>query len=335
MILVTGGTGFLGSTLIKKLTDDNQSVVATKRTTSTIPFSLREISTVKWIDVDIVDYYSLVDHFKGIREVYHCAAMISYQGRDAKQMNEVNIEGTKNIITLCIEQQARLIHVSSIAALGFNKHGKPITEQDKWEYDKQDSNYSLSKYKAELEVWRGIIEGLDAVIVNPSLIMGASAGKNGSGAIFNLVNKGLPIYTLGSIGIVDVEDVAEAMIILMKRTDIQSERFILNSENISNKELLDKIATLLNKKAPTIKAKKPLLGLAWRIAKVLAFFKGGQPFLTKETAQAASSKLEYSNEKILKTIDLTFKPIDLTLLEIAQTYTNIKSTNQREELLHY
>lgn len=328
MILVTGGTGFLGSTLIRKLIDKNQLVIATKRTSSIIPSSLKGTDLIQWIDVDITDYSSLVDHFKGIQEVYHCAAMISFQGKDPLQMNKVNIQGTQNIVNLCIEQQARLVHVSSIAALGFNKHGKPVSEQDKWEYDPQKTSpYSLSKYMAELEVWRGTIEGLDAVIVNPSLIMGASAGKSGSGAIFNLVNNGLPIYTSGSIGIVDVEDVAKAMLILMQRTDIQSERFILNSDNISNKDLLEKIALLLNKKAPTIKAKEYLLGIAWRIAKVLAFFTGDKPFLTKESAQAASTKLAFSNEKIIKAIDLSFKPIDQTLFEIAQTYTNIKSTN--------
>lgn len=326
VILVTGGTGFLGSTLIKRLIEDGNPVIAIKRESSIIPDSLTNSTLIQWVDADITDYFSLADNFTNITEVYHCAAQISYQ-KNAEQMNNINIEGTKNIVNLCLEYNARLVHVSSIAALGTNKLGKPVNEKDKWEFDKNLSKYSLSKYKAELEVWRGTIEGLKAVIVNPSLIMGASAGKNGSGVVFDLVNKGLPIYTTGSIGIVDVDDVAKAMIILMQRKEIYSERFILNSENISNKALLQRIAGLLNKKAPSIEAKPFLLGLAWRMAKFASFFTGKKPTLTKESSRAAAAQLSYTNEKICNAIEFTFKPLNQTLQEIAQTYTNIKSTN--------
>lgn len=322
MILVTGGTGFLGSTLIKKLVDKGIAVTATKRESSIIPTDLRNTSLIQWIDADVTDYFTLADLFENIKEVYHCAAQISYQKGNATQMNNINIEGTKNIVNLCLEHNARLVHVSSIAALGTNKLNKPVSEKDKWEFDKKISNYSISKYKSELEVWRGVVEGLDAVIVNPSLIMGARAGKNGSGVVFDLVNKGLPIYTPGSIGIVDVEDVAEIMIILMNRTDIRSERFILNSENISNKSLLEKIAILLAKKAPSIEAKPFMLGIAWRLAKLQSIFTRKQPTLTKESSRAAAAKLQYSNAKVVDTINFTFKPLDTTLSEIALTYTN-------------
>lgn len=322
MILVTGGTGFLGSTLIKRLVDSGQNVIATKRVTSIIPASLENLTQIKWVNADVTDYFALSDIFNDVSQVYHCAAKISYQKDDASLMNNINIEGTKNIVNLCLDHQCRLVHVSSIAALGTNKFNLPVNEDDKWEYDRNISKYSLSKYKSELEVWRGIIEGLEAIIVNPSLIMGASAGKNGSGVIFDIVNKGLPIYTTGSIGIVDVEDVANIMILLMNRNDIRGERFILNSENISNKALLEKIANLLNKKAPTIKASPIILGIAWRLAKIKSLFGGSKPALTKESAQAASSKLEYNNEKLLKTIDFSFKPVEQTLQEIAHTYSN-------------
>jgi len=321
VILVTGGTGFLGSTLIKKLINSGVVVTATKRESSVIPEELTNSALIKWVNADVTDYFTLSDLFDNITEVYHCAAQISYQKGNATQMNNINIEGTKNIVNLCIEHHARLLYVSSIAALGTNKLNKPVSETDKWEYNKKISNYSTSKYKGELEVWRGIIEGLDAVIVNPSLIMGASAGKNGSGVVFDLVNKGLPIYTPGSIGIVDVEDVADAMIILMNRKDIRSERFILNSENISNKALLEKIAGLLNKKAPKIEATPFILSIAWRLAKVASLFTGKQPTLTKESSRAAASKLKFTNVKLLNTIDFRFKPLDQTLKEIALTYT--------------
>lgn len=323
VILVTGGTGFLGSTLIKRLIDDGNTIVATRRESSKIPPSLQNIPNLNWVIADITDYFALSDIFTNIKQVYHCAAVISYQKGAAAQMNKINIEGTQHIVNLCLEHHARLVHVSSIAALGKNKQNKPVSEKDKWEADKRVSKYSLSKYKGELEVWRGITEGLNAVIVNPSLIMGASAGKKGSGAIFNVINKGLPFYTSGSIGIVDVDDVAKIMITLMNRQEINAQRFILNSENITNKALIEQISTLLNKKAPSIEATPLLLSISWRLAKVIAFFKGTQPDLTKESAQAAVSKLKYTNEKITQAIDYKFKPINETLKEIAHTYTNI------------
>src|SRR5690606_28805935 len=162
--------------------------------------------------------------------------------------------------------QGRLVHVSSIAALGSRKDNKPVNEADKWEYDKKISRYALSKYKSELEVWRGIKEGLDAIIVNPSVIMGLGSYKKGSGAIFELINKGIKIYPPGSVGIVDVEDVARIMMILMDNTSLSGERYILNSENLTNKDLLDRIANLLRKKKPSMRATPFMLGVAWRAA---------------------------------------------------------------------
>lgn len=321
MILVTGGTGFLGSTVIKRLVEKGNAIIALKRESSSIPDSLKASSLIEWIDADITDYFALADIFSRVTHVYHCAAKISYQKQDAEQMLHVNVQGTQHIVNLSLEYKARLVHVSSIAALGTNKLGKPVDEEDKWEYDINMSNYSLSKYKSELEVWRGITEGLDAVIINPSVIMGVNPAKSGSAVIFNLVHKGIRIYPPGSVGIVDVDDVAEIMILLMERTDITAQRYVLNSENISNKQLLTEIAGLLGKKAPTIAAKPFMLQLAWRVAKLLAKLKGKQPTLTKESAYASAAKLAYSNSKIVKETGYTFKPLAKTLQEIANTYS--------------
>ncbi|MBL1410745.1 SDR family NAD(P)-dependent oxidoreductase [Sphingobacterium faecale] len=321
MILVTGGTGFLGSAVIKRLVEKGNAVIALKRNNSTIPESLRASSLIEWIDADITDYFALSDVFDRVTQVYHCAAKISYQKEDAEQMFRVNVEGTQHIVNLSLEHGVRLLHVSSIAALGSNKLGKPVDEIDKWEYDINMSNYSLSKYKSELEVWRGITEGLEAVIVNPSVIMGVNSAKSGSAVIFDIVQKGIKIYPPGSVGLVDVEDVAEIMILLMERNDITAQRYVLNSDNISNKQLLSDIASLLGKKAPTIAAKPFMLQLAWRIAKLIAKIKGKRPSLTKESAYAAAAKLSYSNTKIVSELGYHFKPIHQTLQEIANTYS--------------
>ena len=326
MILVTGGTGFLGTTLIKLLIEQGHAIVATKRSSSSIPDTLKSSSLIEWVDADVTDYFALADIFKNITHVYHCAAKVSYQKEDAQELYLVNVEGTSHIVNLCLENNVRLVHVSSIAALGSSKNNKPVNEKDKWEYDPKMSNYALSKYKSELEVWRGINEGLDAVIVNPSVIMGLGAYKKGSGAIFELVNNGIKIFTGGSVGIVDVEDVTKIMIQLMNSESISGERFILNSENISNKELLYRIAQLIDKKPPTIRANSFMLSAAWRLAKVFSKITGKKPVITEESVQAASSILAYSNDKITQALDYSFKPLNTTLQEIANTYYNNNST---------
>lgn len=327
MILVTGGTGFLGSTLIKLLIEQGLAVVATKRASSAIPDMLKSSSLIEWVDADVTDYFALADIFTNVSQVYHCAAKVSYQKEDAQELFLVNVEGTAHIVNLCLEHNVRLVHVSSIAALGSSKNNKPVNELDKWEYNPKMSNYALSKYKSELEVWRGINEGLDAVIVNPSVIMGLGSYKKGSGAIFELVNNGIKIFTGGSVGIVDVEDVAKIMIQLMN-SNIARERFILNAENISNKELLYRIAQLIDKKPPTIKANNLMLSAAWRLSKILSLVTGKKPVITEESVQAASSILAYSNEKITNAINYSFKPLNRTLQEIAQTYYNNDNSTQ-------
>lgn len=324
MILVTGGTGFLGATLIKKLIDTGLDVIALKRETSTIPAILKASSLIQWVDADITDYFALANVFTGISQVYHCAAQISYQKADWSSMLHINIEGTKHIVNLCLEHHARLVHVSSIAALGSNKQGLPVTEDDKWEDDPHMAKYSLSKYESELEVWRGVVEGLDAVIINPSVIMGKGPGKKGAAALFSLVEKGLKIYPPGTVGVVDVMDVAALMILLMADRSISGERFILNSENISNKDLLTRISVILQKPAPRIAAQPFMLGIAWRVAKLISVLTQQKPLLTKESAEASAALLAYNNSKVIAATGYQFKPLNETLAEMGEHF-NFKS----------
>lgn len=320
MILVTGGTGFLGSTLIKLLIDKGIAVLAIKRQHSLIPENLKSSSLIQWLEADITDYFALADLFPGVTKVYHCAAKISYQKEDWPSMLHTNIEGTKHLVNLCLEHGVRLLHVSSIASLGVSKSGELITEDSKWDENLDYSKYSLSKYESEMEVWRGIAEGLDAVIINPSVIMGIGVGKKGSGVIFHMVQKGLKIYPPGTVGIVDVGDVANIMVQLMDTPSISGERFILNSENLTNKDLLERVAVLLEKPAPTIQAKPFMLSVAWRVAKLIALLKNERPALTRESAKASMAKLAYSNEKIANTTGYVFKPVDVTLAEMSKEF---------------
>lgn len=317
MILVTGGTGFLGSELLKQLTDKGLAVRALKREKSVIPSLIKNITLIEWFTADINNLSDLEEAFEGITEVYHCAAFVSFNPKDKKKLFHVNIDGTSNIVNLCAENNCRLLHVSSVAALGDAKKEKKITEKDFWEYDSKAHAYGLSKYEGEMEVWRGITEGLDAVIVNPSVIIGKNAGFEGSGAIFKLVKGGFPFYTDGATGLVDVEDVAKSMILLMD-AKVTAERYIISSDDYHYKDLFTEIAEGFSVKAPTKEAKPWMLGIAWRALKFFSLFTGSEPSITKDAAKSSTVLSYYDNSKIIKETGLKFKPVAESIKEITQ-----------------
>lgn len=315
MILVTGATGFLGAELVKQLTDQNIQVRAIRRSNSKIPALLQNNTLVTWRIADINDPEDLADAFDNITKVYHCAATVSFDPKDKAKLLKINIEGTENIVNLCVENNVRLLHVSSIAALGFAKEGQLISEKHFWDYDPKAHNYAISKYQGEMEVWRGIAEGLDAVIVNPAVIIGKNAGYNGSGAIFKLVKEGLKFYTDGATGIVDVEDVAKCMILLME-SDITAERYTLSAENLHYKDFFAEIAKGFGIKAPTTQAKPWMLGIAWRAAKLASVFTGKPAALTKDAARSSFNLSYYTNQKIIDTLNFKFKPLNQSIAEV-------------------
>lgn len=317
MILVTGATGFLGAELIHQLTTQNIKVRALKRNTSVIPKLIRENPLVEWFVADINDSETLAEAFDSITQVYHCAAFISFNPKDKNKLLKINIEGTSNIVNLCLENNIRLLHVSSIAALGNAKRGELITEKDYWEYDPHVHSYAISKYEGEMEVWRGIAEGLDAVIVNPAVIIGKNAGFEGSGAIFKLVKEGLKFYTNGATGIVDVVDVAKCMILLMN-SEINGERYTLSAENLNYKHFFEEIAKGFGLKAPSIEAKPWMLGIAWRAAYIASFFTRKAPVLTSDSARSSFNLSYYSNEKIKTAININFKPLTESIREVCE-----------------
>ena len=317
MILVTGATGFLGSELIHQLTRQGTRLKALKREGSVVPDLIKDNDLVEWLIADINNLSDLEDAFDGIQQVYHCAALVSFNPKDKAKLLRVNIEGTSNIVNLCTAKGARLLHVSSVAALGNAKKGALITEKDFWEYDVKAHAYAISKYEGEMEVWRGIAEGLDAVIVNPSVIIGAGAGFEGSGAIFKLVKDGLSFYTRGATGIVDVTDVARSMIALMNSAE-SAERFTISSENYHYKQFFGEIAKGYGVKAPAREAKPWMLAIAWRAAKLASLFTGKPASLTSDAARSSLNESLYSNEKIKKTIGIEFKPLKQSIEEICR-----------------
>lgn len=322
MILVTGATGFLGSELIEQLTGQGKKLRALKREKSTLPPLLANHALIEWFTADINDMGSLEDAFEGITQVFHCAALVSFDPKDKAQLLKINIEGTSNIANLCLSNGARLLHVSSVAALGEAKKGMQITEDDYWEYDAKVHSYAISKYEGEMEVWRSIAEGLDALIVNPSVIIGAKAGFKGSGAIFKLVKEGLSYYTAGATGFVDVADVAKSMIALMD-SGITEERFTLSAENYYYKQFFSEIAAGFKVKAPAKEAKPWMMGLAWRTAKLTSLVTGKAAALTSDAARSSLKISLYNNDKIRKTTGITFKPLQQSIQEVCAGLTTI------------
>lgn len=322
MVLITGGTGFLGAELIHQLLEKGKKVRALKRANAVIPNQLLPYQQqIEWANADINNLADLADAFEGITQVYHCAALVSFDPASKKKLFRVNIEGTANVANLCAENNIRLLHVSSVAALGDAKPGQKITEKDKWQSDTKSHGYAISKYEGEMEIWRAIAEGLDAVIVNPSVIIGKNAGFTGSGAIFKLVKNGLKFYTNGATGLVDVEDVAKAMILLMD-SGIKNERFILSAEDLHFRDFFGQIAQGFGVKAPGVEAKAWMLSLAWRAAKLASWFTGKTPALTKDAARSSFYHSYYCNSKIKAALGIEFKPISIS---IAETCNHLKS----------
>lgn len=323
MILVTGASGFLGAELVKQLLATESHVRCLKRKTSAIPKKLQAFSErIEWVEADILDFSDLEDAFDGVNQVYHCAALVSFDEKLKAQMLSVNAEGTANVVNLCLQFGVqKLVHVSSIAALGNGENGAAITEKSFWEGFEIKDAYAVSKYRAEMEVWRGMHEGLNAVIVNPSVIIGADAGTQGSGALFQTVKNGISFYTAGATGLVDVEDVARCMILLM-HSNASHTRYILNAENISYQKLFASIAKAYNLPAPARLIKPWMLHLAWRFSAFAKLFLGKDLGLNKTVVKASQTQSLYDNSKIKAELNYRFIPLNES---ITKTANGIKS----------
>jgi len=335
MILVTGGTGLVGAHLLYQLTQKEEKVRVLRRATSSInqtkkifsyytPQPGKYYSRIEWVEGDILDIESLLCAMNGVEKVYHTAAMVSFDSKDKAEIKETNVAGTANVVNACLDKKVKkLCYVSSIAALGRAGNDGITTEKSEWKNERKISPYSLSKYEAEREVWRGMAEGLKAVIVNPSVILGPGNFQKGSSKMFQTVFMGLKVYTNGMNGYVDVKDVAKAMLLLME-SDITGERFTLNSENLSYKQLFEMMAVALNVPPPKYKAGEFLSGLSWRILKVQSYFTGKSPMITKQTARTANSIHRYSNKKLVEATGIHFIPMKESIEKTAEIFLKDK-----------
>jgi dihydroflavonol-4-reductase len=332
MILVTGGTGLTGSHLLFNLTQKGYLVRATKRKNSSVEFVKKIfslytsnpselLSRIEWVDADLLDYSSLLDATRSVETVYHTGAIVSFNPKDASAMGETNIKGTANVVDACVQNGVRsLCHVSSIASLGDTNDKGIVDESCLWVKSKGKSAYAKSKFAGEMEVWRGAEMGLRVIIVNPSVILGPGRWTTGSGQLFNQVSKGMPFYTDGVSGYVDVRDVAKAIILLSEDQNINNERFVLNAQNISYKEVFALIARSVGKNPPRYQVKPWMISATYPFIKLFGTLIGKGTIISKENLNSAFSKTYYSSGKVKEKLGFEFIPVSDSIEFIGNIY---------------
>ncbi len=337
-ILVTGGTGMTGAHLLLKLVEKGNAVFALYRNKSNIKntkkiFNYHKsnadefFSKINWIEGDITDINSLNDAIKNVDYVYHTAATVSFIPSEKDRMIYNNVKGTANVVNACLRNNVKkLCHISSISALGKSLKGVDVSENTERKGNLNVSDYGISKFRSENEVWRGIAEGLNAVIVNPSIIIGVGNWEHGSPRMIKTVWNGLKYYTKGGSGFVDVEDVANIMIKLTEG-EIVGERFLLNSENMPFRTVFDTIADNLNKKRANIFASNFLLHTLKNFDKFRLLILGKEPRITIHTLRSAQKIERYSNKKIKQAIQYDFKPIRDSIKDICEVF--LKEVEQK------
>lgn len=326
MILVTGGTGLLGSHLLYELVKNGAKVRALYRHTNRIAkvkvlFDFyagsqnHQFESIEWVEGDVLDLVSLEDAMHGITQVYHCAAKVSFAKKDFKDLIHINRVGTANIVNMALKFGVeKFAHVSSTAAIG-GVENKLTTEETKWQISDKTSGYAISKYNSEREVWRGSEEGMDIIIVNPCLIFGAGDLEESSLTIFNTVKKGLKFYSPGSNAYVDARDVATCMIQLMQ-SEIKNERFLLIGHNLTFKESLVQIAKQMGVKAPNFCPPKWLAILIARLSEFSNRVFKTNSAITLESARSAYSNMTYSNAKIVEATNHSFYSFEATIQNV-------------------
>ena len=320
MVVVTGANGLLGSFVIRKLLEAREPFIALKRKNSDISLLKDIADQVMWNDVDILDAEATNDALHDAERVIHCAALVSFNPRDKKKLHEVNVVGTRNVVNSCIANRVkRLVHVSSIGAIGRQKNVFEADENEKWAVSPLNTDYGESKYLAELEVMRGREEGLDVVIVNPSVILGPGMPGRSSARIFSYVWKGRRFYMDGKINYVSATDTAEIIYRLLSEGE-SGERFIASAGMVPLGSLMEKIALNFGKRPPSIRLNTRLLTvLAW-VEKLRSGISGAQPLVTRESVRSLSSPVHFRNVKVKKALNFEFQSIDETLEWCCETY---------------
>ncbi len=312
----------MGTRLVFDLLNKGENVRALKRPTGDTAFvrrvfefydparGLSLFDRIGWVEGDVLDYHSLEEAMRGVHTVYHTAALVSYSPKDQSRLLSINGEGTANAVNAAVSADVdRFCHISSVAALGTTANGTPVDEVTPRKTTDRRSTYGASKFLAEREVWRAAAEeNLSVVIVNPSIILGPARPNQSSGMLFSMLRKGIAFYPSGTTGIVDVRDVAR-MAIELTELGVEGERYILNSENLSQHQLLDFAAEVFENHKPRFATGPMALEIAWRAAAFAAKLSATSPKITKETARSASRHNRYDASKVRETLATGFIPV--------------------------
>lgn len=335
MILVTGGSGFLGAHLLVELTSTLPHILASKRATTNLDYVKRvfdlagateKFQCIEWKNIDLYDGYAIEDALKGVEQVYHCASEVSFNPAHHQQMVKNNITITANLVNAALYAGVKkFMHVSSIAALGRSSMPEDIDETRIWKTDPVNSKYGFSKYKSEMEVWRAYEEGLPVIVVNPAVILGYCPWNEGTGKMFTKVDNGMKFYTNGYTGWVDVKDVARCMVELMGRNVI-GERFILSGETLKFKDVFERIAEALDKPKAKKEANLSIANMLVWAEKWRSKMTGESPLITRETLINATLECNYLNKKVCDELQFSFTPVSKTIADTAKLYISEKST---------
>jgi dihydroflavonol-4-reductase len=320
MIGVTGANGLLGSFIVRNLLAEGKEFIAFKREDSDVSLLADVADKITWRSLDLNDELSVLEALKDISTVIHTAAVVSFNPKDSKKMFNCNVTGTRYIVNSCITHGVkRLIHISSVAALGRQKGQTLIDETNKWVTEGDNTAYAESKYLGELEVYRGMEEGVAVAIVNPSVILAPADWEKSSAKLFKYVWNQGKFYTDGCLNYVDVRDVARIACKLIE-DESNGQRYIVNGGSISFLDFFSKMARHFQKKAPSIKLGRTLLIWLARLERCRSWVTGNDPLITRETARMAGTNFFYNNQKVIKALRVDFQSIDETLQWCCEYY---------------
>ncbi len=327
MDFVTGGTGIVGRELLTQLLSKGGSVKALRREGSDVESAERFIHArgfstdkLEWIYGDTREYDELESALQGCDRVFHLAALVSFHSSDEPNLMGINKGGTENVVNAMLTTGVRkLVYLSSVTALGHSTKS-PITEETSFEEGPLVTGYSRSKYASELEVWRGQEEGLDVLIVNPTIIIGEGDFLRSSGELFSQTAKGLPLHSAGSSGFVSARDVASACLALAE-SGSWGQRFLLNGANLSYKDAMTKIANSVNAAPPTKVVKWWMINLVVFMFKFLEIVTGRKSLANKTSMLRAQLDTKYDGSKILKTLEnWSYEDIDTAIVRTGKAY---------------
>jgi nucleoside-diphosphate-sugar epimerase len=313
MIAITGANGLLGNFILQRFVEENIPVVALKRETSVVDAALEKHPLITWRQADVLDSLSILTALEGVDTVVHTAALVSFDPRDRKKLLETNVDGTKHVVDACLALKVpRMIHVSSVAALGRQKNVTEISEKSTWVENALNSDYAKSKYLAELEVYRGQEEGLSIAMVNPSIILAPDLQLRSSAQIFKYVIEERKFFIAGQINFVDVRDVVEIIYRVYQKKP-EGEKFIANGGNIQLQILLKSIADRLNKKSPSIKINTSLVAIAAWVEELRCKITGARAVISRQSVRSSREKFTYSNTKSVSQLGIRYHSIEETL----------------------